>query len=142
MRRTPQRPERETEALREQVSALRGEVAALSADRGRLAAALGDLRAILLDGGRDPEEARRRALAAAGKAAGIPGVTDATIAALVEPESARFNDGLPVRWLDEPSPGGWACAVPVPGNPGGICGTPVESEPCPGHRTAGTGVPS
>lgn len=36
-------------------------------------------------------------------------------------------------WLSEPPPGGWVCATPVPGLPGGICGMPVESEPCPEH---------
>jgi hypothetical protein len=36
-------------------------------------------------------------------------------------------------WSDAIPPGGYVCAVPQPGNPDGICGYPVESEPCPIH---------
>ena len=47
------------------------------------------------------------------------------------------NDGNPVIYSAAAAPGGWVCAVPVPGNPDWICGYPVESEPCPGHRHPG-----
>lgn len=47
------------------------------------------------------------------------------------------NAGRPVRWDTAVPPGGWVCAVPAAGrNPEGICGMPVESEPCPEHRGA------
>ena len=37
-------------------------------------------------------------------------------------------------WDGSCAPGGYVCARPVPGNPDGICGMPVESEPCPEHE--------
>lgn len=45
------------------------------------------------------------------------------------PETAK----PPTVWSDAVAPGGEVCAVPVPGLPDGICGTPTESEPCPEH---------
>lgn len=39
-------------------------------------------------------------------------------------------------WIPEPLPGGWVCSMPDPGRPDGICGMPVESEPCPEHHNA------
>lgn len=44
------------------------------------------------------------------------------------------NDGNPVIYSSAAAPGGWVCAVPEAGGPDWICGHPVESEPCPGHR--------
>jgi hypothetical protein len=44
-----------------------------------------------------------------------------------------FNGGAPTLWSDAVAPGGLVCAAPSLGLPGGICGFPVESEPCPEH---------
>ncbi|MFI6228577.1 hypothetical protein ACIBCR_14850 [Micromonospora echinospora] len=40
---------------------------------------------------------------------------------------------LPVTFDASVPPGGFVCAVPVPDRPDGICGMPVESEPCSDH---------
>ncbi|WP_304455920.1 hypothetical protein [Nocardiopsis sp. YSL2] len=40
----------------------------------------------------------------------------------------------PVVWSDEAAPGGYVCAAPTPS---GICGQPIESEPCREHALAG-----
>ncbi|MEU9837331.1 hypothetical protein AB0D67_37840 [Streptosporangium sp. NPDC048047] len=37
------------------------------------------------------------------------------------------------RWIVYMGVGGYVCAAPVPTGPEGICGMPVESEPCPEH---------
>lgn len=50
------------------------------------------------------------------------------------PEAAEMNNGRPVAWSSAAIPGGWVCAIPVPGNRDDVCGNPVESEPCPEHR--------
>jgi hypothetical protein len=55
-------------------------------------------------------------------------------------EAEDFNDGSPVRWSDACAPGGMVCAVPDPSRPDGICGVPMESEPC-GEHAAGQGEP-
>jgi hypothetical protein len=48
-----------------------------------------------------------------------------------EPQPApELNGGNPVQWSDACAPGGMVCAVPSPSRPDGICGMPVESEPC------------
>jgi hypothetical protein len=47
------------------------------------------------------------------------------------------NAGNPVAWSSAAAPGGWVCAVPAPGHLDGICGMPVESEPCREHGEAG-----
>lgn len=39
----------------------------------------------------------------------------------------------PTVWSDACAPGGMVCAVPNPRSLDGICGYPVESEPCPEH---------
>jgi hypothetical protein len=39
----------------------------------------------------------------------------------------------PTVWSDAVAPGGMVCAVPIPGKPEGVCGMPVESEPCTEH---------
>lgn len=52
----------------------------------------------------------------------------------------EINGDLPARWVFVPGIGeigGWVCAVPDPGRPDGICGNPVESEPCGQHETPG-----
>jgi len=36
-------------------------------------------------------------------------------------------------WDASCAPGGYVCGTPDPTRPGGICGMPVESEPCPDH---------
>lgn len=41
-----------------------------------------------------------------------------------------LNNGLPVFWLDAIPPGGYVCGVPEPNRIDGVCGVPVESEPC------------
>ena len=53
--------------------------------------------------------------------------------------AAEMNNGRPVAWSSAVAPGGWVCAVPVPGNRDDICGMPVESEPCREHEEAGNG---
>jgi len=50
-----------------------------------------------------------------------------------ETEEGPPNNGNPVIHSGAVAPGGWVCAVPVPGNPDHICGMPVESEPCTEH---------
>lgn len=37
-------------------------------------------------------------------------------------------------WSSACAPGGYVCAVPDPDRPDGICGMPVESEPCAEHQ--------
>ncbi len=49
----------------------------------------------------------------------------------VERQRAR-QDAL-VTWVVMDEVGGYVCAVPDPSRTGGICGMPVESEPCPTH---------
>jgi hypothetical protein len=44
-----------------------------------------------------------------------------------------LNAGRPVTWSSAVAPGGTVCAVPDPACPDGICGNPVESEPCGQH---------
>ena len=39
----------------------------------------------------------------------------------------------PSRWDRSVPPGGLVCAVPRPDRADGICGTPIESEPCTDH---------
>lgn len=39
----------------------------------------------------------------------------------------------PTVWSDAVAPGGMVCAVPMADRPDGICGMPVESEPCTVH---------
>jgi hypothetical protein len=48
-----------------------------------------------------------------------------------------INGGPPTVWSDAVPPGGMVCAVYAPGRPDDICGTPVESEPCPEHNSGG-----
>ena len=44
-----------------------------------------------------------------------------------------LNDGKRAAWSDAHPPGGMTCAVPDPSAADGLCGYPVESEPCPVH---------
>jgi hypothetical protein len=39
-------------------------------------------------------------------------------------------------WDASCAPGGYVCGTPDPTRPDGICGMPVESEPCPDHAPA------
>lgn len=41
----------------------------------------------------------------------------------------------PTVWSEDVWPGGMVCAVPVPG---GVCGMPVETEPCREHTRCTT----
>jgi hypothetical protein len=54
-----------------------------------------------------------------------------------ETDEGPPNNGNPVIRSGAVAPGGWVCAVPVPGNPDHICGMPVESEPCADHGQSG-----
>lgn len=47
--------------------------------------------------------------------------------------TVRLNDGRPEMWDPSVPPGGWVCAVP---STKGLCGIPVESEPCTEHYPA------
>jgi len=47
-----------------------------------------------------------------------------------------LNNGRPALWSDACPPGEMVCAVPDPARPDGICGSPVESEPCGNHKEA------
>jgi len=47
-------------------------------------------------------------------------------------DSDPANHGRPSQWISDPLPGGWVCAVPDDAS--GICGTPIESEPCADHK--------
>jgi len=49
-------------------------------------------------------------------------------------EGDALNAGLPAAWTGACPPGGMVCAVPGAEARGGVCGYPVESEPCPVHR--------
>lgn len=51
--------------------------------------------------------------------------------ALEEIEDALTRS--PYVWIDDPEPGGTVCGHSVPAAPDGICGQPVESEPCTEH---------
>lgn len=44
----------------------------------------------------------------------------------------------PTVWSDAVWPGGEVCAVPVLGGSDGVCGMPVESEPCRKHTRCDT----
>ena len=48
-------------------------------------------------------------------------------------EPANSRSGGPEVWSDAVPPGGYVCAAPDPDRPDGICGMPVESEPCLDH---------
>lgn len=60
-----------------------------------------------------------------------------TLAATVENFADYVEDHAntfpPTMWSEAVWPGGQVCAAPKPGWPDGICGMPVESEPCPEH---------
>lgn len=47
------------------------------------------------------------------------------------------DDRTPMVWVPDIPPGGWVCAVADPDGPDGLCGEPVESEPCPLHAAPG-----
>jgi hypothetical protein len=50
----------------------------------------------------------------------------------------KMIDGRREAWLVYMGVGGYVCAEPDPGQPDGICGMPVESEPCHIHHGAVT----
>jgi hypothetical protein len=53
--------------------------------------------------------------------------------------SGLRHDGAPEAWVVIDEVGGWVCAVLDPSRTGGMCGMPVESEPCPTHAPEVTG---
>lgn len=46
----------------------------------------------------------------------------------------KLVGGRRERWVIIDTVGGWVCAEPDPGQPDGLCGMPVESEPCDIHH--------
>lgn len=46
----------------------------------------------------------------------------------------RVVDGRREEYIRWPLPGGWVCAEPDSSMPDGVCGMPVESEPCTVHH--------
>lgn len=46
----------------------------------------------------------------------------------------KVIDGRRETWVVIGLVGGWVCAEPDPAFPDGICGMPVESEPCNVHH--------
>lgn len=49
-------------------------------------------------------------------------------------KQVRFEDGRLEMFLPWPLPGGWVCAEPDDTRPDGMCGMPIESEPCTTHH--------
>jgi len=49
------------------------------------------------------------------------------------PDAEDLNAGRPAVWSGAVAPGGMVCAVPDDLTADGICGNPVESEPCNRH---------
>ncbi len=50
------------------------------------------------------------------------------------PSTDLPDEVRPEVWDPSVPPGGYVCAVPDERYPGGICGMPVESEPCTEHH--------
>lgn len=46
----------------------------------------------------------------------------------------KLIDGRAEMWMPFPLPGGWVCAEPDDNADDGMCGMPVESEPCNIHH--------
>lgn len=46
----------------------------------------------------------------------------------------RAVNGRLELWLPLPLPGGWVCGEPDDTRPDGVCGMPIESEPCTDHH--------
>lgn len=46
------------------------------------------------------------------------------------------SQAAPERWVICMGVGGYVCAAPDSTGPEGICGYPVEDEPCPKHTAA------
>lgn len=51
----------------------------------------------------------------------------------VEIRNEQGPVSAPERWVSISGIGGFVCAVPDPAGPDGICGMPVEDEPCDRH---------
>lgn len=51
-------------------------------------------------------------------------------------DEADAKETAPEVWSDAVAPGGYVCAAPDPTRPDGICGMPVEDEPCSEHTEA------
>jgi hypothetical protein len=63
------------------------------------------------------------------------GVVDVVIGTRGEADlDIKTIDGRREAWVIIDEVGGYVCAEPDPGYPGGICGLPVESEPCSIHH--------
>jgi hypothetical protein len=58
----------------------------------------------------------------------VTAVPGAPVPPATAPEPGQA--AAPEAWSDAVPPGGYVCAVPKPSHPDGICGMPVESEPC------------
>lgn len=53
------------------------------------------------------------------------------------PVESGEQQTAPEMWLDlGPYGAGWVCGEPDPDRPDGVCGMPVEDEPCPIHHPA------
>jgi hypothetical protein len=57
-------------------------------------------------------------------------LADAGLRSIARNNAGDLNDGRPAIWSAACAPGGYVCAVPDPSRSDGICGMPVESEPC------------
>ena len=86
-------------------------------------------------------ERAEKAEAAAAEFAAMPGMParglPGAVPAVTRTAAGDLDNGLPVAWSNAVFPGGYVCAVPDSGTPDGICGVPVESEPCGQHGEAG-----
>lgn len=60
-------------------------------------------------------------------------MTAAVPAAPQPPPAGDLNAGRPAMWSGAVAPGGMVCAMPDDLTADGICGNPVESEPCGRH---------
>lgn len=58
---------------------------------------------------------------------------NATVENFADYVEDHANTYAPTTWSEAVWPGGQVCAVQVAYKPDGICGMPVESEPCPDH---------
>lgn len=78
-------------------------------------------------------------LMAAAVAAGATVTDQAAVLAFADRLRERTAAGYPPAgrrevWVPLPLPGGWVCGEPDPAGPDGVCGMPVESEPCTIHH--------
>lgn len=79
-----------------------------------------------LEGARDRDQLREQL-------AEVNDTLDATMLRFEEYVEDHAGTYPPTMWSDAVPPGGQVCAAPMPDRPDGICGMPVESEPCQEH---------